>query len=288
MADLSTADVRIDNGGVSLACTRTGNPEGPPVLFLHGITSCRDSWLESTERIGDRFDCWVLDFRGHGDSDRAPGHYLLADYASDAGAVLATIGRPTIVVGHSLGGMTAAHLGHEGHPLVKAIFAEDPPLFLDDPAAFSTTLYPTMFAAMRDGARKLQADGASFETYLEVARTTPSPMGGIAADHLPERQLHSRALSLSLFDPSVLDPAIAGEVFFGLDASRPIAVPITLLAANPAYNAAFLDGDAERLLSAVPHARIVDFPEVGHNVRASTVSAARFLDELDAFVTANA
>ena len=280
-------DLRIDNGPVGLACTRGGAASGPAVLFLHGITSSRQSWLESIERLGDRFDCWALDFRGHGDSDRAPDAYLLTDYASDAAATLARIGRRTIVVGHSLGGVTAAHLAHGSHPLVGAIFLEDPPLYLDGQDALIGTVFPTMFSRLRELVMKLRADGAPFESYLDAAANSPSPMGGVAGDHLLEHHVRGRARQLQSFDPSCLDVAIDGRVFAAFDAAGPIGCPVTVLAANPAYGAAFRDGDEARLTASTPHAQVVAFPEVGHSVRTSTVSAARFLDELDAFVTAN-
>ncbi len=140
-------DLRIDNGPVGLAVTRSGLNGAPPVLFLHGITSCRDSWFESTERLGDRYECWTLDFRGHGESDRAPDEYLIDHYAADAAAVLGAIGRPATVVGHSLGGVTAAHLVHRAHPLVTAVFLEDPPMFAPDPAAGGMD-FPALFAVV--------------------------------------------------------------------------------------------------------------------------------------------
>jgi pimeloyl-ACP methyl ester carboxylesterase len=280
-------DLRIENGPTLLTCTRSGSPSGPPVLFLHGITSWRDSWLESSQRLGDRFDCWALDFRGHGESDRAPGEYSLGNYASDATAVLDHIGRPTVVVGHSLGGVTATHVAQGGHPLVAALFLEDPPLYAGGPQVHSTTIFPGVFTMLRDVITRMQADDASLDAYVALVCGTPSPMGGVAADHQPERQLRSRARQLQLVDPSVLDPAIDGTLFSDLDASLPIPCPVTLLAANVAYGAAFLTGDDERLLATAPHARIVPFPEVGHAIRGSTVSAARFLDELDAFAAAN-
>jgi pimeloyl-ACP methyl ester carboxylesterase len=244
--------------------------------------------LEATERLGDRFDCWALDFRGHGTSDRAPGAYRLTDYVSDAAAVLARIDRPTIVVGHSLGGVTAAHLGHTGHPLAKALFLEDPPLFFADPTVFEGTLYPKLFAMLRDVISEMRTADAPFEAYLDLARNTPSPMGGVAGDHTTPRQLQSRALQLQSFDPAVLDRAIDGTLFDCLDPRRPIDRPLTVLAANEAYGAAFLGGDDERLHRHSPHAEVVSFPEVGHSIKSSTVSEARFADLLDGFVTAHA
>jgi pimeloyl-ACP methyl ester carboxylesterase len=282
------ADARVDNQGVGLSVTRSGLAGGPPVLFLHGITSCRDSWLEQAARLGDRFDCWALDFRGHGTSDRAPGAYELSDYVADASAVLTEIGRATIIVGHSLGGVTAAHLGHTAHPLVRALFLEDPPLFFGDPAVFAGTLYPKLFAMLRDVISEMRASGAPFEAYLELARTTPSPLGGVAGDHTTPRQLRSRALQLQTFDPTVLDRAIDGSLFDCLEPFRPIERPVTVLAANEAYGAAFLGGDEQRLHQHSPHAEVVAFPEVGHSIRASSRSEGRYGDLLDAFATAHA
>lgn len=279
-------EIRIQNGNLTLTGLRSGRSEAPAVLFLHGITSAADSWRESMARLGDRFDCWALDFRGHGDAGRVSEPPLIADYASDAAAALRDIGRPAIVVGHSLGGISAAHLAHERHPLVKALFLEDPPLFLGD-GAFASTLYPQLFTMLRQAVAELQAEKPSPERYLDFASNSPSPMGGRAADHTTPRQLASRAFSLARFQPSVLDSAIDGRLFVGLDPNRPIVVPVTLLAANPTYGAAFLDGDAENLLRYTPHAVVVPFPEVGHNVRGSKLSEGRFLDLLDSFASAN-
>ncbi len=281
-------DLWVQNGSISLACTRSNATGATPVLFLHGITGCRDSWLESTERLGDRFDCWTLDFRGHGESDRAPGTYLIQDYAADAAAVLDQIGRPTIVVGHSLGGMTASHLGHAAHPLVRALFLEDPPLSFGDPAAFAASNFTQVFTMLREALVQLRDQGAPFEAYLDLATNSPSPMGGVVGDHLTPRHVRTRGMQLYRFDPSGLDAAIDGTIFADFSAAKPLACPVTVLAASEAFGAAFLPGDTAVLQAATPHAQVIDFPEVGHLIRASTVSEARFLDELDAFVTANA
>ena len=282
------ARISIDNGSQQLSAEHSGNPAGPAVLFLHGITSSADTWLESAQRLADRFDCWALDFRSHGCSERSTTPPTLTDYAADSAAALQQIGRPTIVVGHSLGGITAAHLAHEAHPLVKAVFLEDPPLFLIDPVVLASTLYPKMFTMLRDAVAKLQAADEPFEVYVDFARNLPSPMGGVAGDHTTERQVLCRARQNQQFDPLVLDSAIDGGVFSGLNPHRPMSCPVTLLAANEAYGAAFLSGDAERLLAHSPHAEVLDFAEVGHSIHMSKVSEARFLAELDRFVTAHA
>ena len=160
-------------------------------------------------------------------------------------------------------------------------------MFFTAPGVLAGTLYPKLFAMLQGAVSPARADDAPYDAYLELAANAPSPMGGVAADHLTERQVRSRARRLQLFDPACLDDAIDGRVFASFDPTRPITCPVTLLAGNEAYGGAFLAGDDERLLAIAPQAHIVPFPEVGHAVRASTVSATRFLDELDAFVTTN-
>src|SRR5262249_9820517 len=95
-------DISLSNGSIRLAASVHGPMDAPPILFLHGVTLSRDSWEEIKDRLIGRCCVWALDFRGHGHSDRA-SDYDLSGYVSDAETALAAIGRPAIVVGHSLG-----------------------------------------------------------------------------------------------------------------------------------------------------------------------------------------
>ena len=124
-------DLTIWNNDVKLAASVHGSSASEPVLFLHGITNSRDTWLEAADALRDRYWVWTLDFRGHGHSDRAPS-YELHDYVSDVQAVLSAIGRPAVLVGHSLGGCVAGIVAQSGQPNVRAAFLEDPPWYLGD------------------------------------------------------------------------------------------------------------------------------------------------------------
>src|SRR5262245_2685278 len=120
--------ITIYNGALRLAASVHGPTGGPDVLCLHGLSGSRDTWEETVRRLEDRYRVWTLDFRGHGHSDRAD-RYLVTDYVADAAAALKAIGRPTIIVGHSLGGIAAASLAQGPHPQVVAVFLEDPPMY---------------------------------------------------------------------------------------------------------------------------------------------------------------
>ena len=105
----SMTDLTLANGNVRLAASVDGPLDAVPILLLHGASGSRDTWDETKQQLIDRYCVWTLDFRGHGHSDYAP-NYNLAGYVSDAEIALAAIGRPAIVVGHSLGACVAGVL----------------------------------------------------------------------------------------------------------------------------------------------------------------------------------
>lgn len=97
----------IDNDGVALHVADDGQHDAPVVLVLHGITSCTTTWDWLVPHLVDTHRILRLDFRGHGQSGRAPGTYHFPSYLSDAIAVCEQLaGGPAFVLGHSLGGGT--------------------------------------------------------------------------------------------------------------------------------------------------------------------------------------
>jgi pimeloyl-ACP methyl ester carboxylesterase len=86
---------------------------GEPVLLLHGGGQTRHAWRKTAEEIvRTGRTAYAVDLRGHGDSEWiASGDYSYFDFAADARAVadaLATrYGRRPIVIGASLGGISA-------------------------------------------------------------------------------------------------------------------------------------------------------------------------------------
>src|SRR5262245_46107012 len=146
--------------GTSIAYARDGDGDGAPVLALHGLSGMKSSFAPILAAAGGGRSTWAMDFRGHGESDHTPGGYRLADYLSDAQALLETIGEPTVLVGHSLGGIVSARLAQDRHPLVKAVFLEDPPQFIMEAEVFGRTPYAPLFTVLEQAVSKLQADGA--------------------------------------------------------------------------------------------------------------------------------
>ena len=95
--------------GLQLVADVRGDPDAPPVLLLHGGGQTRHAWGTTAERVAARgWRTVALDLRGHGDSEWAPnGDYSFTAFSADCVAVVDQLGRPPVLVGASLGGMSA-------------------------------------------------------------------------------------------------------------------------------------------------------------------------------------
>ena len=104
--------------GVTLAVHELGG-RGRPTLLCHATGFHGAVWQPMAEALGDGFERWALDFRGHGASRVPPGHPLAwADMASDVLAVvddLAIEPGGFLGVGHSMGG-AALLLAEQARP----------------------------------------------------------------------------------------------------------------------------------------------------------------------------
>jgi peroxiredoxin len=96
-------------GGVRLVADAWGDPDACPVLFLPGGGQTRRAWGTTAEVVADQgWRTVALDLRGHGESDWAPdGDYSPVTFGADCAAVVDQLGRPPVLVGASLGGMSA-------------------------------------------------------------------------------------------------------------------------------------------------------------------------------------
>jgi len=115
-------------GALSLAAEAWGDPARPPVLLSHGGGQTRHSWRDTARILAARG--WYVvnyDHRGHGESAwSADGDYSLELHAADQRAVARSFATPPIVVGASLGGLSALLAqGEWDEPLYRAIVLVD-------------------------------------------------------------------------------------------------------------------------------------------------------------------
>lgn len=250
----------IDNDGVQLAMSENG--DGPDLLFVHGLGSAQVIFEPLVARLSDRYRCWNLDVRGHGRSDRAPGYYRPGLYASDAAAALDYIGRPTIAIGHSLGGMAVVRVAAKGHDLMRAVYALDSPVLrMPGDASSSKAIFERQIAMLRE----FQPADRPIDDYEDVLAAAPYVGGGTNRDHFVPSQLRGRAESLSQLDPECIEANLGGYVD-GDPVPPALTIPFRLIAGDPNLGAAFRPEHAAPLRELSPQVEIKTMTGVGHQL----------------------
>ena len=114
-------------GGLPLSVHETGNREGHPILFLHGLMQCGLSWAQQMDSALARdFRLITVDMRGHGLSGRAETHAAYQDpklFADDVAAVIADLGldKPVLVGASYAGLVINDYLTHYGDAALGGI-----------------------------------------------------------------------------------------------------------------------------------------------------------------------
>jgi pimeloyl-ACP methyl ester carboxylesterase len=90
-----------------------GDPQagGPAVVFTHGWLNTGDVWDGVVGALAGSVTTATWDLRGHGRSQAPPpGQYSRHHALGDLSRVIDRVGRPAVLVGHSLGGyLSLAH-----------------------------------------------------------------------------------------------------------------------------------------------------------------------------------
>ena len=98
--------------GLTLAGERAGPRGAQSIILMHGGGQTRHSWRRAVRELAARgYDVINLDSRGHGDSQWAPTpqQYGLDQMADDLMQVVNGLPSPPVLVGASMGGLTALH-----------------------------------------------------------------------------------------------------------------------------------------------------------------------------------
>lgn len=107
---------------------RRGDPLAPAVLLVHGGGQTRHAWGNTAAQLAREGWCAIsIDMRGHGDSDWHPqGDYRLSAFGTDLRCIAGQLASPPVVVGASLGGLSALVAEGEGDgPLLAGVVLVD-------------------------------------------------------------------------------------------------------------------------------------------------------------------
>jgi pimeloyl-ACP methyl ester carboxylesterase len=245
----------------------------PAVTFLHGAGLNAHTWDTTILALG--LPSLSVDLPGHGDSSwREDAAYVGPTLAVDvAEAIAAWTDGPQVLVGQSLGGLTAAAVAARHPELVRELVVVDITPGIDP----------------NGDARQIQAffagptDWASREELVE--RALSFGLGGspeaaargvylnsrVRPDGRVEWKHHFAHLSSALAaDPFAAERAAAQQDAVrgalsasGWDDLAAVTVPITLIRGDRGF---VTPGDADEFRGRLPQAAVVDVPS-GHNVQ---------------------
>jgi len=114
--------------GAKLAFEQTGSGS-PPVVLVHGWTCNHTYFAPQRDHLAKRHRVVSVDLRGHGESDPSTTAYTIDGFADDVAWLIGELGlSKPIVIGHSMGGMTALALAARHAEQVSAIVVCDSPM----------------------------------------------------------------------------------------------------------------------------------------------------------------
>jgi pimeloyl-ACP methyl ester carboxylesterase len=229
------------------------------ILMLHGGGQNRYSWKNTGQILADAgFHVIALDSRGHGDSDRSPtADYTVESLCSDTLQVLYQIGRPVILIGASMGGLTGIAAAHEAGPEVvtRLVLVDVVPRFEKDGSA---RIRDFMFSGV-DGFDSLEEAADAVAAYLPHRTKPRSPEGLKKNLRLRDGRWYWH------WDPAFLTKP-DDDPFARMDkleqAAINLEIPI-LLIRGKLSDVVSAEG-VQDFLTKVPRAEFVELSEAGH------------------------
>jgi pimeloyl-ACP methyl ester carboxylesterase len=239
----------VDVGDVRLHVAEV--PGERPMVMLHGIGMDWRVWQAIARRLAPTFHLYLVDLRGHGESDKPRAGYTIGHYAADVEELVVRLGlREAVLVGSSLGGVVAAATELPPDMASHKILV-DPPLTggpLRDPDTFRTILQ-----LKREDSDRLAA-------FLQ--QSNPG-VGRFLAQAMAEMWRESA-------DGVIETPLSNVECYFAIDpALEATEQPVLLLQADAERGQSLTDADAERALRLLRNGLLVHVPGSGHAIHAT-------------------
>ena len=255
-----------------------GDPARPTIVMLHGGGQNRFSWKNTGQILADHgFHVIALDARGHGDSDRAPdAEYIVDAFARDAAAVIHQIGRPVVLIGASMGGLTGIITANRAGPgsVVKLVLVDVVPRFESE----GTHRIRDFMSRHVHGFETLDHAADAIADYLPH-RKRPRNLDG-----LKKNLRHRDGRWHWHWDPAFVT-SVGNDPFVDVDrleqAAIDLQIPILLIRGK--LSDVVSPEGVEDFLAKVPHAEFVELSDAGHTAAGDDNDA--FSEAVVAFVT---
>lgn len=262
-------------GDTQLHVVETGNPNGTPILFIHGFSQSHLSWnkqLHST--LTDTYRLVALDNRGHGFSQKPHDAYTDTRlWADDIHAVITSLGlQQPVLVGWSYGGLIiSSYLSVYGDTALGGI------VFVGAISKLTDDTIPQMIGP---GFLNLLAGFFSEDVAVSVEALSQF-MRLVVYEELSAEDFYTMLGFNTVVPPVVRQGLLSHRVSHDDDLAR-ITKPLLLI--HGEQDAIVLPSVAQEHTRLVPHAQLSWYPQVGHAPFWETPD--RFNQELHDFVRA--
>lgn len=109
-------------GGTKIHYLGAGNPEGLPVVLIHGFPFSHAMWEPQIEALKDKYRVVACDVRGHGKSEAGDGLYTIELFADDLLGLLDHLKiKQAVLCGLSMGGYIALRVLERAPERVQAL-----------------------------------------------------------------------------------------------------------------------------------------------------------------------
>ncbi len=260
----------IQSNGLTLHYTRTGGSK-PPLLLTHGFSDNGLCWTPVAEILAADYDVIMLDARGHGRSDGPEEGYGSLDHAADVAGVITGLGlMKPLILGHSMGAVTALAVAGTYPDLPGAILLEDPPAWWVTTAADAAPAN----RRQRFGGWIVDIKRKTMEEMIEAQRAQSS---------WSEAELKPWAESKLRLSFNVLTAEPAAPIDWPAVVSK-ISCPVLLITADPARGAIVTPEGAAALQSLLPQTQLATIADAGHSIRRDQFAA--YMTAIQGFLAA--
>jgi len=244
-------------GGLRLHVREWGNPDGPPILFVHAWSQCHLCWVKQYDgALADEFRIVAFDLRGHGMSE-APleaAHYTNSRlWADDVAAIVHELRLDrSVLVGWSYGTFVICdYVREHGQDRVAAINLTGGAAQLGE-AAFGTLIGPAFLDHFAGAtADDLPTNIQTMRSFVRACLARP-----ISTDDL------ETAVCWNVLVPPGIRANLAAREIDCADVLRTLTVPV--LVAHGREDRIALPVNAERLATTCPTAEVSWYDGVGH------------------------
>lgn len=268
-------DLHVPVDGGVLAVAEYGDPDGPPVLAIHGITASSRTW-PALARLLPEVRLIAPDLRGRGRSNAVHEDFGLGRQRDDMRAVLDVLGLEEVVVaGHSMGGFVALLLAAAEPQRVREVVLIDGGLPLAPPPGvdLDQLLALSPEALLGPAFARLTRVFPSREEYAVFWQGHPA-FAGVWNDDIAAYADYDLEPVGTGFRPSAIPEAVAvnQQELFGpdwyVDALHRVHQPTTVLRAPLGLQAEppglYPPGALNAFTSEIPQLEVIEVPDVNH------------------------